>query len=72
MLQQFFNELSEKMKQTPELTKDDDGRISLDYLKSVYDSIDSKLSSSMIIKDESVEMDLITFRCLFCCFLNEK
>ena len=68
MLQQFFNELSEKMKQSPELTKDDDGSFSLDYLKSVYDSIDSKLSSSMTIKDESVEMDLITFRCISCSF----
>ena len=56
------------MKHSPELTKDDDGSFSLDYLKSVYDSIDSKLSSSMTIKDESVEMDLITFRCISCSF----
>lgn len=35
----------------------------LTYLRSVYDAINSRLSTTMTIKDESVEMDLITFRC---------
>ena len=36
----------------------------LEYLKEIYDSINSQLSTSMTIKDDSIEADLLTFHCL--------
>lgn len=55
----LFQQLESSMKQT----KNSEKAIDLDYLKEVYNSINSQMSSSMMIKDDSVEIDLVTFRC---------
>lgn len=57
-LDQFFLQMEKKL--------DEEGvdkkAFNLDYLKTIYNSLYSELTTSMTIKDESVEMDLITFR----------
>lgn len=55
----LFQQLEASMKHT----KNTEKAIDLDYLKEVYNSINTQMSSSMMIKDDSVEMDLVTFRC---------
>lgn len=58
-MDQFFNQVTEHLDAIEQASG---STFNLEYLKTVYNTVCSELTTSMIVKDESVEMDVITFR----------